>query len=112
MARFSSLTHAPAETRRLLRERLVQFLVAEHSPKAPDERPKLADELFLALMLGLHIAFEGDVESARDIYDAAAAGVIDVPGRFNVALERNVKSEHQREKQLIGKLRTFVRRLG
>jgi hypothetical protein len=91
MARFSSLTHAPAETRRLLRERLVQFLIAEHSPKAPDERPKLADELFLALMLGLHIAFEGDVESARKIYDAAAAGVADHPSLDNLLKEGAIR---------------------
>lgn len=91
MARFSSLTHAPAETRRLLRERLVQFLVAEHSPKAPEERPKLADELFLTLMLGLHIAFEGDVESARKIYDAAAAGVVDHPSLDSLLKEGAIR---------------------
>jgi hypothetical protein len=91
MPRFSSLTHAPAETRRLLRERLARFLAAEHSPKAPDERPKLADELFLALMLGLHIAFESYIETARKIYEAAAAGVVDHPSLDSLLKEGAIR---------------------
>jgi hypothetical protein len=79
MPRFSSLTHAPAETRRLLRERLARFLEAEQPPTMQGDRPKLDDELFLALMLGLHIDFESDVGAARKIYDAAAAGIADHP---------------------------------
>lgn len=38
----------------------------------PVERPKISDESFLDLMLGLHIDFSSDVETARTIYDAAA----------------------------------------
>jgi hypothetical protein len=80
MPRFSSLTHAPAETRRLLRERLARFLGVEPSPRMRDERPKLDDELFLELMLALHIEFESEIETARKIFDTAANGVVDHPG--------------------------------
>jgi hypothetical protein len=71
MPRFSSLIHAPAETRRLFRERLGRFLNAERSPQAPDEREKLDDELFLELMLGLDVQFDADVNAAHAIFDAA-----------------------------------------
>jgi hypothetical protein len=75
MPRFSSLIHASAETRRLLRERLGRFLNAERSPQAPDEREKLGDELFLELMLGLDVQFDADVDAARAIFDAAGRAI-------------------------------------
>ena len=83
--------HAPAETRRLLRERLARFLGAEPQPRMRDDRPKLADESFLALMLGLHIEFESDVETARNIYEAAAVGVADHPSLDSLLKEGAIR---------------------
>lgn len=79
MPRFSSLTQAPAETRRLLRGRFSRFLPAEPSPRLPSEQPVLDDELFLQLMLGLEITSDGDLASARAIFETAAAGIADHP---------------------------------
>ncbi len=49
----------------------------------PAERPKISDELFLDLMLGLHIDFGSDVETSRAIYDSAAAAAGE-PGLANL----------------------------
>lgn len=70
MERFSSLDHVPAETRRLLRDRLRGFLPSYHTPRMPAERTLVADELALRLLLGLHIDWESDLDAARSTYEA------------------------------------------
>jgi hypothetical protein len=80
MERFSSLNHVPAETRRLLRDRLRRFLPSQHTPRMQAERAFLDDELILRLLLGLHIDWESDLDSARSIYEAAATPGAGQPG--------------------------------
>ena len=72
MRRFSSLEHVPAETRRLLRDRLARFLPSHHSTFIRTAgRVTLSDESFLCLLLNLSIDFESDLERARTTYEAA-----------------------------------------
>jgi hypothetical protein len=72
MERFSSLSHVPAETRRLLRDRLRSFLPSYRTPRMPIDRALLHDELILRLLLGLHIDWESDLDRARSTYEATS----------------------------------------
>ena len=72
MRRFSSLKYAPAETRRILRDRFARYLPSQHSTSS--RTPKgvtLPDEVLLQLLLSLTIDFESDIARARVTYAAA-----------------------------------------
>jgi hypothetical protein len=72
MPRFSSMKYAPAETRRLLRDRFARYLPVLHSPPARTNADNLVrDELLLNVLLTLDIIFESDIDRARATYDAA-----------------------------------------
>jgi hypothetical protein len=74
MRRFSSMTYAPAETRRILRDRMARYLPVQHSaPARPNAGNLVRDELLLNLLLNLDIVFESDVDRARATYEAALA---------------------------------------
>lgn len=72
MERFTSLSHVPAETRRLLRDRLRRFLPSYRTPPAMVDRALLDDELVLGLLLGMHIDRESELNRARATYEANA----------------------------------------
>jgi hypothetical protein len=72
MERFSSLSHVPAETRRLLRDRLRSFLPSYRNPRMRIERALLDDELALRLLLGLQIDWGSDLDRARTTYEDKA----------------------------------------
>lgn len=71
--RFTSLRHAPAETRIRLRDRLRRFLPAQYQANVirRDGLLKLHDESLLELLLHLDISFASDETAARSAYDAA-----------------------------------------
>jgi len=72
MRRFSSMKYAPAETRRILRDRMVRYLPVQHSARArPNAVDLVRDELLLNLLLNLDAVFASDVDKARTIYEAA-----------------------------------------
>jgi hypothetical protein len=74
MPRFSSMKYAPAETRRILRDRFVRYLPVSNTPAMrPSSANLVPDELLLNLLLNLNITFESDVDRARASYDAALA---------------------------------------
>ncbi len=72
MERFTSLSHVPAETRRLLRDRLRRFLPSYRTPPARVDRALLDDELVLRSLLGMHIDRESELNRARATYEANA----------------------------------------
>jgi hypothetical protein len=72
MQRFSSLKYAPAEARRILRDRFARYLPTQHNTVT--HAPKqfiLPDEALLRLLLNLNIDFESDIARARATYTAA-----------------------------------------
>jgi hypothetical protein len=72
MLRFSSLSTVPAETRRILRDRLERHLPSRHA--TPAHGPKqvmLGDEAMLCLLQNLEINCGRDVVNARAAYDNA-----------------------------------------
>jgi tetratricopeptide (TPR) repeat protein len=72
MERFSSLKHAPSETRRLLRERFARYLPSQNGfPFRAKRNVTFEDELLLRLFLSLQIDAESDFEKARNTYEAA-----------------------------------------
>ena len=72
MVRITSLSYAPAETRRLLRSRLGRFLPTEQwRPVHSRQQTSLDDESILKLLLGLHIDFQNDEQNARAAYEAS-----------------------------------------
>ena len=73
MPRFPSLAHAPAETRRTLRDRFRRFLRTYGEGVEPTRGRLLRDELLLRLLLNLRVEFESDVERAKATYAAALA---------------------------------------
>lgn len=74
------MKYAPAETRRILRDRLVRFLPVS---KAPALRPSaddlIPDEQLLNLLLNLDITYESDADRARIKYDAVRSDNPDQP---------------------------------
>jgi hypothetical protein len=69
--RFSSLTHAPSETRRLLRDRFSRYLPSHHNTfNRPSSIVTLPDESVLYLFQRLRIDFANDTDSARSTYEA------------------------------------------
>lgn len=72
MPRFTSLEYAPAETRRLLRERLLRHLGREPQGQDPGHGgPELADEAMVRLLQSLDIFFGDDWAHALAAYEAA-----------------------------------------
>jgi len=68
------MKYAPAETRRILRDRFARYLPVTQSGAAlPNKGVLLRDELLLTLLLNLRPVFEGDADRARAIYDAGLA---------------------------------------
>lgn len=73
--RFPSLEHAPAETRRSLRDRLQRFL--GHEPQIAvigNDGPELRDEDMLRLLQSLDLQFGSEIGAATAAYDGAAEG--------------------------------------
>jgi hypothetical protein len=70
MHRFSSLQHAPGETRVLLRGRYRRHLRVYHGPRLWPDGDRLPDELMLRLLRAVEIAHGADVDTARRTYDA------------------------------------------
>ncbi len=67
--RFTSLSHAPSETRRLLRDRFSRFLPSQHSSSVPPiTQNVLPDELMLRLLSNLRVAFNNELEKAKNLY--------------------------------------------
>ena len=67
-----ALKYAPAETRRLLRDRFARYLPSHHSTSIhPAKNVTLSDESLLHLLLNLSIDFESDLARARASYKAA-----------------------------------------
>jgi hypothetical protein len=74
MPRFSSMKYAPAETRRILRDRFLRYLpVSNTAAMRPSSENLIPDEQLLNLLLNLNITFESDADRARSSYDAARA---------------------------------------
>lgn len=72
MPRFASLDYAPAETRRLLRDRFKRNLGFAAPPRQPhSDRLQLSDEAMLILMQSLELRFGNDEAEARSIYRKA-----------------------------------------
>jgi hypothetical protein len=72
MRRFSSMKYAPAETRRILRDRLARYLPVQYTaPARPNVGNLVRDEQLLNLLLNLDIVLESDVNRARTRYIAA-----------------------------------------
>jgi hypothetical protein len=71
MRRFSSLSHVPIETWRLLRDRFARFLPSP--PQVFETRPEvptLADETMLRLLLRLEVHHANTINTARVSYEA------------------------------------------
>jgi len=67
--RFTSLNHAPSETRRLLRDRFSRFLPSQHNSSIQlVTQNVLTDELMLRLLSNLSVVFNNDLERAKDLY--------------------------------------------
>lgn len=79
MDRFTSLQHVPAETRRLLRQRLSAFLPVAEVAIHREITTILDDEVFLELLTRLHIEFECDIEVAEKTYSELTSQVDDAP---------------------------------
>jgi hypothetical protein len=73
MRRFSSLQHAPAETRKLLRERFTRFLPFD-SPSVSDFRQEalLPDEVIVRLFSRLLVEHADDLQAAKKAYGEAS----------------------------------------
>lgn len=73
MTRFSSLPHAPSETRRTLRDRLARYLPPQRDSNLlrADCRVTLTDEAMLRLLLGLTVEHQSDLQVVRATYEAA-----------------------------------------
>ena len=72
MPRFSSLKHAPAETRRLLRERLSRHLGREPQGQAPAHGGReLTDDDMVRLLQNLEMGFGSEWARALAAYEAA-----------------------------------------
>ncbi|MDA8112852.1 MAG: hypothetical protein M0T83_10405, partial [Nitrospiraceae bacterium] len=68
--RFTSLNHAPSETRRLLMDRFSRFLPSQHSSFIPPiTQNVLSDELMLRLLSNLRVAFNNDLEKTKNFYE-------------------------------------------
>jgi hypothetical protein len=66
------MKYAAAETRRILRDRLVRYLpVDTTAPHRPNAGNVIRDEQLLNLLLNLDVVFESDVDRARATYEAA-----------------------------------------
>lgn len=85
--RFSSLQHAPAETRIRLRDRFSRFLPAQFAGRSVHQSANvvLRDEDWLNLLLHLNIAFGNDESLARDAYVIAAQEHTDQPSFEDMA---------------------------
>jgi hypothetical protein len=70
MQRFSSLKYAPAETRRILRDRFTRFLPV-NAVRPLIGGNVIPDEQLLNLLLTLDVVSETDVDRARATYNAA-----------------------------------------
>ena len=80
MERFSSLKQAPAETRRLLRDRFARYLPSQQNSQVrAAKKVTLPDEALLQLFLNLDIQFASEIESARATYMAALPPNSDEP---------------------------------
>jgi hypothetical protein len=73
MRRFTSLKQVPAETRRILRDRLARYLPAPAvtSRRMGEGGVALSDESLLDLLLSLTIKPVSDPKNARAVYEAA-----------------------------------------
>src|SRR5437588_6177160 len=72
MRRFSTMKYAPAETRRILRDRFARYLPVLHiAPARPNAGNLVRDEQLLNLLLNLDIVFESEIGRARVTYEAA-----------------------------------------
>lgn len=66
------MKHAPAETRRILRDRFTRYLpVTQHRHAALSGPAPVADELMLELLLNLDVAFASETFRARATYEEA-----------------------------------------
>jgi hypothetical protein len=71
MPRFSSMKYAPAETRRILRDRFARYLpVLYTGPSRPNTGNLVRDEQLLNLLLNLDLVFESEIDRARATYEA------------------------------------------
>ena len=68
MMRFSSLTHVPTETRKILRDRFDSFLRTQHDRHQQHKSMTLEDEQILQLLRLSEIRFNRDVTIARAYY--------------------------------------------
>ncbi|WP_143274195.1 hypothetical protein [Bradyrhizobium canariense] len=74
------MKYAPAETRRILRDRMVRFLPVSNTPALrPSSEDLIPDEQLLNLLLNLNITFESDADQARAKYDAVRSKNSDQP---------------------------------
>jgi hypothetical protein len=72
--RFTSLQHAPAQTRSLLRDRLTRLLPVSRPPHLTSKgKSELSDEATLALLLRVRIQHGREEQVARTAYDAIRA---------------------------------------
>lgn len=80
MERFSSLRHAPAETRLVLRDRFCQLLGQRGTKFLRALRPnQVSDEALLQLLSGLLVDRGASVDNARAALERAANGVPEAP---------------------------------
>ena len=69
MTHFSSLSTAPAETRRTLRQRFHRCIPSTYvHPMEPRGSSKVTDEIFLQLLLNLTFDFNAELKRARAFY--------------------------------------------
>jgi hypothetical protein len=103
MRRFSSLSYAPTETWRLLRDRFARFLPSPPRVSNTDpEVPTFADETMLRMLLRLEVRYANTITTARIAYETTcspkngepswgelltAGWVRDVCGRFYTSFE-------------------------
>ncbi|WP_354098764.1 hypothetical protein [Bradyrhizobium sp. S3.2.12] len=74
------MKYAPAETRRILRDRLVRFLPVSNTPALrPSSEDLIPDEQLLNLLLNLNITVESNTDRARTKYDAVRSKNLDQP---------------------------------
>jgi len=75
MRRFQSIEYAPAETRRILRERLRRYLWTHGTKPLNASKPGklvVSDEAALAILQSLQIQFASDAGSASEAYQTRA----------------------------------------
>ena len=74
MRRFTSLSHVPSETRRLLRTRFSRYLLSQaHLVARPESSTTLRDEVALDLFLHLRLDCANSIDTGRAGYEKNAA---------------------------------------